>query len=252
MIIDRRSVYNKRIFPLTRIIKEPAVRRNEILAAAEQLVYSKGYEQMTIQDILDALQISKGAFYHYFDSKQALLEALIEHMIELVIPLLRPVVDDPHLAALEKLSRFFNTAARWKSARKEYLLNLFRIWYDDDNAIVRQKMFNAMAKETGPLLTAIIRQGVREGVFTTPYPDYAGEVALLLLQAGGDKAARILLSCEPNCNELDFARNTIAAYTDSLERTLGAPKGSIQIIDEEILKIWFVSSTVETAPASQH
>jgi AcrR family transcriptional regulator len=227
---------------LTRIIKEPTVRRNEILAAAEQLVYTKGYEQMTIQDILDALQISKGAFYHYFDSKQELLEALIEHMLQIVIPLLTPIANDPNLSALEKLSRFFNTAARWKSTRKDYLFQLFSVWYDDDNAIVRQKMFAATIKETAPLLNAIIRQGVDEGVFTTPYPDYAGEVALLLLQAGGDTVARMLLACEPDCNDLEYARNTIAAYTDSLERTLGAPKGSIQIVDDETLKIWFVST----------
>jgi AcrR family transcriptional regulator len=32
------------------------------------LVFTKGFEQMSIQDILDELHISKGAFYHYFDS----------------------------------------------------------------------------------------------------------------------------------------------------------------------------------------
>ncbi len=236
---------------MTRIIKEPTVRRNEIIAAAEGLVYTKGYEQMTIQDILDALHISKGAFYHYFDSKQALLEALIDHMIQIVVPLLAPIANDPHLSALEKLNRFFNTAARWKSAQKIYLLNLFRVWYDDDNAIVRQKMFAATIKQAGPLLGVIIRQGVQEGVFSTPYPDYAGDVALLLLQTGGDSVARMLLTTEPQRNDLEFARNAVAAYTDSLERTLGAPQGSIHIVDDEILKVWFVSSHDEVAVTSK-
>lgn len=47
---------------MARIVKEKAyaVKRNEILEAAQRLVYTKGYEQMTIQDILDSLQISKG------------------------------------------------------------------------------------------------------------------------------------------------------------------------------------------------
>src|SRR5665647_2543286 len=66
---------------MARVIKEHAVRRGEILDVAQRLVYSKGYEQMTVQDILDGLQISKGAFYHYFGSKPALLEALIERML---------------------------------------------------------------------------------------------------------------------------------------------------------------------------
>ena len=54
---------------MVRTIKEPSERRNDILDAARRLIYTKGYEQMTIQDILDELGISKGAFYHYFDSK---------------------------------------------------------------------------------------------------------------------------------------------------------------------------------------
>ena len=67
---------------MARILKEEeyTVKRNEILDVAQRLIYTKGYEQMTIQDMLDDLQISKGAFYHYFDSKQAVLEALVERI----------------------------------------------------------------------------------------------------------------------------------------------------------------------------
>src|SRR5215472_4760327 len=95
--------------------QEYAVKRNEILDLAQRLVYTKGYERMTIQDILDELQISKGAFYHYFDSKQALLEALIERMGQDALQLLNPIVHDPRLGALEKLQRFFDTAVQWKT-----------------------------------------------------------------------------------------------------------------------------------------
>src|SRR5438270_3185053 len=94
---------------MPRIVKEEeyAGKRNAILDVAQRLVYSKGYEQMTIQDMLDQLQISKGAFYHYFDSKQALLEALIERTKGEVEQLLIPIVHDPHLPALDKLQRVF-------------------------------------------------------------------------------------------------------------------------------------------------
>ncbi|MEO8612545.1 MAG: helix-turn-helix domain-containing protein, partial [Chloroflexota bacterium] len=62
---------------MVRVVKEQdyAEKRNEILDTAQRLVFSKGYERLTIQDILQALNISKGALYHYFDSKQAVLEA---------------------------------------------------------------------------------------------------------------------------------------------------------------------------------
>jgi AcrR family transcriptional regulator len=50
-------------------------RRDTFLDAAQRLVQTKGYERMTVQDVLDDVGTSKGAFYHYSDSKQALLEA---------------------------------------------------------------------------------------------------------------------------------------------------------------------------------
>src|SRR5512143_2780441 len=90
--------------------KEYALKRNQILDVTQRLIYSKGYEQMAIQDILDELQISKGAFYHYFDSKPALLEALIERVGQEAIQLLNPIVEDPHLGALEKIQRYVDTA----------------------------------------------------------------------------------------------------------------------------------------------
>jgi len=218
--------------------QEHAMRRNEILDVAQRLVYTKGYEQMTIQDILDDLKISKGAFYHYFDSKGALLEALIERTLEEVERILMPIVDDPHLPALEKLRRFFATAGRWKTAQKPFLLALLRVWYTDDNAIVRQKQQAMSIKRIAPLLTAVIRQGVAEGAFTAAYPDQAGEVILALFQSLGDTWADLLLADEPEQGAWQRIKHTVAAYTDALERVLGTPAGSLQLVGEETLKEW--------------
>src|SRR5512138_2049613 len=116
---------------MPRVVKEDdyAARCNEILKVASQLVYTKGYEQMSIQDILDALKISKGAFYHYFDSKQSLLDGLIEQMLDEADQFLRPIVEAENLSALEKLRRYFDAGARWKTQKKDFMLDLLRIWY---------------------------------------------------------------------------------------------------------------------------
>ena len=106
---------------MVRVLKkeEHETKRNEILDVALKLLYSKGFDKMTIQDILDELQISKGAFYHYFDSKADVLEALVERMVvEQVEPMLLSAVKDPHLTALEKLQHYIDTAVRWKTTEK--------------------------------------------------------------------------------------------------------------------------------------
>jgi AcrR family transcriptional regulator len=229
---------------MARIVKEQeyAVKRNAILDVAQRLVYTKGYEQMTIQDMLDGLRISKGAFYHYFDSKQAVLEALVERMGEEVVQLLLPIVHDPVLGALEKLRRFFPTLAQWKTARKDFILALMHILYADENALFRQKARALAVKRVTPLMTTVIRQGIQEGVLTTSYPDQVGEVILSLVLDLGDTIAWLLLSWESRRDD-DVRRieSTVAAYTDALERALGAPTGSLPLVDAQTLQEWFVS-----------
>ncbi len=78
----------------------PAARRNEILDAAQRFVASKGFEQMTIEDILADLSISKGAFYHYFEFQRTLLEALISRMGDEARRVLVPILEDAQLTAL--------------------------------------------------------------------------------------------------------------------------------------------------------
>src|SRR5689334_12596794 len=103
---------------MARILKEDehTAKRNEILDAALGLIYSKGYEKMTIQDILEKLQISKGAFYHYFDSKVDVLEAVVERMAsDQVEPIFLAILQDPNIPAMEKLHRYFDISTRWKT-----------------------------------------------------------------------------------------------------------------------------------------
>src|SRR6266498_403138 len=230
---------------MARIVKEEEylARRNEILDAALRLVYSKGYDKMTIQDILDQLHISKGAFYHYFDSKVAVLEAVIERMAtEQVKPMFLSIVQDPQLPALEKLHQYFYMSTNWKTSNKAFLTELMQVWYSDENALARQKMLAGTVEHLGPFFTEIIRQGVREGTFSTPYPEVASAVTINLIHDLAYASGQMLLSEEvKQSDNMRQVETLYAAYSDALERILGAPKGSMQFMAAEALKVWFSS-----------
>ncbi len=226
---------------MPRIIKEDeyATRRNQIIAATLQLVYTKGYGQMTIQDILNDLQISKGAFYHYFASKEAVLEALVEQMVGEMEPLLGSIVHNPSATALEKLQSYFSTAVMWKTEKIDLLFELIRIWYADENMIVRQKLTARTLDRITPLLSEIIRQGVQEGVFNTAFPDYISQVNLYLLQGLSDAFVELLFNRENDPDAQQKAVTLVAAYNDALIRVLGAPQDSIRLMDQQSLADWF-------------
>lgn len=225
---------------MPRVVKEEdyAARRNEILDVARKLVYTRGYEQMSIQNILDALKISKGAFYHYFDSKQSLLDGLIERMLDDAEQVLRPIVDAKDLSAIEKMRRYFDTAGRWKVAQKKFMLDLFRVWRADANAIMRQKQEVASIKRIAPMLTEIIRQGIDEGVFSTKYPEQFGNIFVGLSHGFEDKFVELLLTDHPPPDAVQQLEALIGAYSDSVERILGAPPGSLPLGDIATMKEW--------------
>ncbi|MCC3863746.1 TetR/AcrR family transcriptional regulator [Terrisporobacter petrolearius] len=226
---------------MARIVKQEEynAKRNEILNVAQNFVYTKGYEQMTIQDILTELGISKGTFFHYFTSKQAMLEALVERFMDQGEEQITPIVKDEDLSAIEKLNNYFAVAGKWKVGQKDYLISLMRVWYSDDNAIIRQKMLTYSTKRISPLLSAIILQGLHEGKFKPSFPDYAGEVVLSLIQSVWDRLSMMILTDEHDGNSIDQMRIMLAAYTDSIEKVLGIPESTLRLIDDETMKHWF-------------
>src|ERR1700739_3645917 len=118
-------------------IAEHAARRDAILDAAQRLMLSKGYERLTVQDILDDLQISKGAFYHYFDSKPAVIDALTTRLVGDSERALAPIVEDPQMGATKKLQAFFGEIIRWKSERQNLFVAMLPVWYAPDNFAFR-------------------------------------------------------------------------------------------------------------------
>lgn len=224
--------------------EEFAHKRNAILDAAQHLVYTKGYERMTIQDILAVVRISSGAFYHYFDSKPAVLEAFIQRMQEESENALLPIIRDPQLSAIDKLKGSFAALSGLRIAQKISVVGLLRVWYTDDNAIVRQKVDDAVRQQRAPLLGEIVRQGITEDVFTVRYPDQAGEVILALLQSMATTHAKLLLTFDQDRNEQACVEALVTshiAYMDAIERVLGVPANALYRADAEAVKIWLAA-----------
>ena len=224
--------------------EEFAARRNEILDTAQRLVLTKGFQQMSVRDILDELQISSGAFHHYFGSRAALLDALIDRIQGAVAAQMLPLIEDPQRTALEKLQGFFDTLDQLRTAQQATIAEVARVWYTDDNAVVRLRVQEAVVKQRAPLLIQIVHQGLREGVFTTPHPNESGEILLALLQTMGDTHARLFLAYAQDRDArrcIDGIVSTHAAYMDAVERVLGAPAHSLYRADADGVKKWLAT-----------
>ena len=216
-----------------------AVRRDAFLDVAQRLVQTKGYEAMSIQDVLDELEASKGAFYHYFDSKQALLQAVVERFADGAMASLAPVLDDPDLPALTKLERVFAGIASLKAEQKELMLAIIEVWNSDGNAIVREKVRRLSERIMIPLFTAVVQQGLDEGTLQVDSPDLTAAVLVSLMLGFQQQAADLFIARESGAVTFEVVQRSVAAHTEAFERILGIRKGSLTLTDEKTLRFWF-------------
>ena len=75
--------------------------RGRIISAAWELFYEQGYEDTTVEEIIERSGTSKGSFYHYFDGKDALLSSLSYLFDEEYARLQQEL--DPEMDAWDKL-----------------------------------------------------------------------------------------------------------------------------------------------------
>lgn len=216
-----------------------ALRRDEFVDVAMRLMQTKGWDATSIQNVLEAVGASKGAFYHYFSSKADLLEAVIERITDAATASLHPAIDDPALTALERFELVFGGIARWKGERTELLLAIVEVWNADDNAIVREKFRRSVVHRMAPLLASIIAQGHSEGRFTGLDPDSTARVLVSLMLGANETATDLYLQRRVGTIPIEIVEFRLDAYQDAFERILDLPRGSLVLVDRAALHQWF-------------
>jgi AcrR family transcriptional regulator len=70
---------------------DPDARRSLLLAAARAVFARTGYHRAGVADIVDEVQVARGTFYRYFDSKRAVFQVVLADMMEEVVSVVAPV-----------------------------------------------------------------------------------------------------------------------------------------------------------------
>ncbi|WP_286905190.1 TetR/AcrR family transcriptional regulator [Clostridium sp. UBA1652] len=149
-----------------RITKEHDERRNEILDIAEKLFHIKGYDKCTINDILKEVGIAKGTFYHYFKSKEEVLDAIVSRYKDVVITKVNEVANNDVITLEEKLMGAF-MSMRIIDQLDSGMINEM---HKTENALLHQKILNQIVIDVAPILVKIIKEGVDRKVWRCKFP----------------------------------------------------------------------------------
>ncbi len=200
---------------MVRIVKKPEERRREIVSASRSLFLSQGYENTTMQDVMTKLQIAKGTTYHYFKSKEELLDAVVEDMAAEYVGIVEISLDETKGNALDKM-RVLISSGRIASPSIDIMDCLHRL----DNRGMHARLLAVTLIRLAPLYARVISQGCEEGIFHVEHPLECAEILLAGIQFVTDTG------CHPWSPE-DLHRR-VQAIPCLIENQLNAPKGSFR------------------------
>ena len=207
-----------------RIVKDAESRREEILDAAERLFAAKGFDDTSTGDILDAVGIARGMLYYHFSSKEEILDGVIQRITNQLTQAAGAIVRQRELPVLERLTKAILALNVDSRLGEEIMEQVHR----PQNALMHQKMRAALLAGIHPILTELVEEGIRQGLFRTRYPESAVEMTLLYANTAFDTLNAAGLTLEQRDAK-------IAGFIYNLERMMGMAEGSLR---EAILAIF--------------
>ena len=210
---------------MARPMQDPQTRINEILSAADQLFFTKGYHATTISDIAKKIGVAQGTLYYYFKSKEDLLETLLNrHAASLVLEIekINLLTNTPS----EKIALTISAALHSASYKEGLLLNLL---YDNQVLPIKEKLYHHLELALSPWLIKFIEAGIPTHDFQVLHPpttvDYILVILDFLVEALHQRTTDEILSFRVNMAET------------LIEKTLGSQEKTIHLTLPGTIKI---------------
>lgn len=195
--------------------KEATERRNEILDAADELFGQKGFDGTSTNDILEKVGIARGTLYYHFKSKEDIMDALIERYNTQILGSAKEIASNKNIPVHERIVRVVMALNISGGNGKEIIEHIHK----PQNALMHQKIQKVIINGLPPILTEIIREGIEQGLFSTPYPYECMEMIVAYTNTVFDDDMVDLT------DEERAAR--IPAFIFNVERLLGVESGSL-------------------------
>ncbi|SMC95530.1 transcriptional regulator, TetR family [Primorskyibacter flagellatus] len=212
-----------------RVRMAPDERRVHILDAAQKLFFARGWDDVTIAEVLSAAEISKGGFYHHFSAKEDLLDGVVERFTTQALMAAQAARDATSGNALQRFNAFLAESNRWKAEQGRQMKFFIDVMLRPGNDVLFDRITTAANAAAMPVLLEMIGQGVDEGIFDIPDIALVGETIMGLSRGRRMVLKEAFYAAEQG--DLDRATECLdrrmVAEAALIDRILGLPRGSV-------------------------
>ena len=206
-------------------------KKQEIMRVAERLFCRNGFRETGVQEILDALKISKGAFYHYFESKDAVLELICAEHAGAAAALARRLLEERE-EPLDRLNAVLYAFTPLRSEEASFLAMLLPQMFTKEGRTVALAWQDALTDAFLPIMNEELQRAEKAGLVCLPTWEGAADLLLTLCNRCSMRVMEMLLTAaaKRQLPETADLLDPLKAYRAMVERLLDAPFGSIVII----------------------
>jgi TetR/AcrR family transcriptional regulator, cholesterol catabolism regulator len=215
---------------MPRVVKHPDIRRAELLDRAVGLFVRHGYDNVSLNDLIADAGVSKGAFYHWFPSKDALIAAVAERSAREAFAGVEDAVCGCDGDALARLNAALQAGfdVNMKMGGPEQLAAMVSL-LRPDNAHLYTRILAVEEALFRPLLTRLISDGVAHGIFDTFDPEGVADMIYGLAARTNSNILEVLQAADEPAREreIDCLTTRFRLHGLAIDRILGLPDGSI-------------------------
>lgn len=219
-------------------LKKGDLKKQEILSTAEDFFCRKGYEQTSVQDIIDRLNSSKGSFYHHFASKEALLEGICANRAEQIFSVASEEASRAG-SSLERLNILLAGMLPFREEKLSFLLMLLPVFALPEGRTVREYYSSALISLFRGSVCRQIESAGEEGELFCEDPEIAADLILSLVSRLWIRITDLIIEAENRRSEPDLSE--CLRLTEScricIERYLFLPFGSLSLTDISSLRL---------------
>jgi AcrR family transcriptional regulator len=203
---------------MARTPQDPQIRTNEILDAADQLFFTKGYHATTINDIAKKMGVAQGMLYYYFKSKEDVLETLLDRHASSLISEIKSIICLNNSPS-EKIALTVSAVLHKASYKDGLLLNML---YDAQNLHLKVQLFHQLELAFSPWLLQIIEEGISNQDFCVSHPPTAVDYILVIVD--------FLSEALYQKTSADILSFRLKMAEELIEKALGAQEKTIHIL----------------------
>ena len=195
-------------------MKKGERRKQELLQIAYRMFISRGYENTSVDEIIEEADIAKGTYYYYFETKEQMLEEVIGMMIDQEMETAGRILQ----AEIPVPQKIIGMISSLRPTQEERPIE--GALMQPENIVMHEKIRKKIVEMAVPLLSKVVEEGIGQGIFACD--NIAERVRMLLVISSS--------TFDEGC----FTERDIEVFIDMTEKLLGAESGTMGFIRELI------------------